>query len=153
MTYTVYEKLNTASISNIWHSNLKITWKRGEKQNDVPVIDPVVVSTFSDPYFDTFDPYYFLFSCEHNVLWCYQSTEQRIQTAAVKARGYLEAKLPTMTNEYSLAITTYALVLAQSTMAETALHKLNGRAINKGKRERRVHREYYSIRVFLYGKV
>ncbi|XP_064609177.1 LOW QUALITY PROTEIN: CD109 antigen-like [Liolophura sinensis] len=59
------------------------------------------------------------------------STEQRIQTAAVKARGYLEAKLPTMTNEYSLAITTYALVLAQSTMAGTALHKLNARAINK----------------------
>lgn len=57
--------------------------------------------------------------------------KQKINIAAAKAQAYLEVHVPTLTNDYVLAITTYALKLAGSNMFPTAFSKLNSRAIVK----------------------
>lgn len=62
-----------------------------------------------------------------------QSIREKIQNAAMKARIYLESQINTVTDEYVLAIASYALSLAGSSQADAAFAKLNNDAIVKGK--------------------
>ncbi|XP_069130827.1 CD109 antigen-like isoform X2 [Argopecten irradians] len=55
----------------------------------------------------------------------------RIQSAADKAKTYLEGEVARMTDHYGLAICTYALSLAQSSAAGTTFHKLVASAVTK----------------------
>ena len=54
------------------------------------------------------------------------------KSAIDKARSYLENQLSTTTNNYTLAVMTYALVLAGSSRAGEAMSKLEAIAIKKG---------------------
>ncbi|XP_033743827.1 CD109 antigen-like isoform X3 [Pecten maximus] len=55
----------------------------------------------------------------------------RIQSAATKAKTYLEGEVAHMTDPYGLAISTYALTLAQSSVSGSVFHKLMASAIRK----------------------
>ncbi|XP_033743834.1 CD109 antigen-like [Pecten maximus] len=55
----------------------------------------------------------------------------RIQSAANKAKSYLEGEVVHMTDTYGLAICTYALTLAQSSASGSVFHKLMASAIRK----------------------
>ena len=46
--------------------------------------------------------------------------------------SYLERNLPTLTDAYELAITTYALSLAKSSLADIAYGKMNAAANSSG---------------------
>lgn len=51
----------------------------------------------------------------------------------MKARSYLEQQISTITDDYALAIASYALALSRSSDAATVFTKLNSDAIVKGK--------------------
>ncbi|XP_060581140.1 CD109 antigen-like isoform X3 [Ruditapes philippinarum] len=59
------------------------------------------------------------------------SIQQRINNAVTKATGYVESQLSTTTDDYALAISSFALRLAKSSSADTAYAKLNNDAIVK----------------------
>lgn len=58
-------------------------------------------------------------------------TKVDISRAAAKAQAYLEAHVASMTDDYVLAITSYALRLANSAMFSTVFNKFNNHAIIK----------------------
>ena len=58
--------------------------------------------------------------------------QNKVGYSAAMAQNYLESQLASMTNDYTLAITSYALKLANSRMFSTAFAKLNSHAIIKG---------------------
>ena len=61
-----------------------------------------------------------------------QTIQQKIKGAITKASAYIEAQIPTTTDDYTLAIGSYALTLAKRTSATQAFQKLNQDAIVKG---------------------
>ncbi|XP_053399009.1 CD109 antigen-like isoform X3 [Mercenaria mercenaria] len=60
------------------------------------------------------------------------SIQQRINKAVTMATGYVESQLSTTSDDYALAISSYALRLAKSSHADAAYTKLNNDAIVKG---------------------
>lgn len=78
-----------------------------------------------------------------------QSIQQRINAAATKAQTYLESQMSVMTDDYVLAIASYALKLAHSSMFTTAFTKLNNDAIIRGKNLAKTT-EYWFFRVCVY---
>ena len=71
-----------------------------------------------------------------------QSFQQKINTAAAKAQAYLEAQISAVTDDYVLAIASYALKLAKSSAFTTAFAKLNNDAIVKGNKIIRIDIKY-----------
>ena len=69
---------------------------------------------------------------DYYVLFCLQSFQQKINTAAAKAQHYLESQIASVTDDYVLAIASYALKLAKSTSFTTAFAKLNNDTIVRG---------------------
>ena len=65
-------------------------------------------------------------------MFCLQSFQQKINTAAAKAQHYLESQIASVTDDYVLAIASYALKLAKSTSFPTAFAKLNNDTIVRG---------------------
>ena len=65
-------------------------------------------------------------------MFCLQSFQQKINTAASKAQHYLESQIASVTDDYVLAIASYALKLAKSTSFTTAFAKLNNDTIVRG---------------------
>ncbi|XP_071127944.1 CD109 antigen-like isoform X2 [Mytilus edulis] len=57
--------------------------------------------------------------------------QEKLQNAAMKARSYLEQQISTITDDYALAIASYALALSRSSDAATVFTKLNSDAIVK----------------------
>ncbi|KAK7492650.1 hypothetical protein BaRGS_00016129, partial [Batillaria attramentaria] len=57
---------------------------------------------------------------------------QRVTAAETKAIAYLKQELPTVTDDYILAIVSYALTLAQDSAAQSAFANLEGHAIVEG---------------------
>lgn len=57
---------------------------------------------------------------------------QRIQTASHKAVTYLEGRVSQLTDDYALAIASYALALAKSGSATSTFTRLNNDAVVKG---------------------
>ncbi|KAK7473608.1 hypothetical protein BaRGS_00035155 [Batillaria attramentaria] len=62
-----------------------------------------------------------------------QGARQRVKDAQVKAVDYLKHQLPTITDNYVLAIVSYALTLAGDPAARTTLTRLENNAIVEGK--------------------
>ncbi|XP_076447000.1 CD109 antigen-like [Babylonia areolata] len=56
---------------------------------------------------------------------------QRVQEAKVKAVTFLKGQLPTVTDDYLLAMVTYALTLASDPTAPAALQRLAGHAVTR----------------------
>lgn len=66
------------------------------------------------------------------ILW-WQGVKQQVDTAINKATSYLTSQLTTIQSDpYALAVTTYALYLAGSPNADTALAMLDKLAIIQG---------------------
>ena len=63
---------------------------------------------------------------------CHQGISQRVTTAKNKAIAYLKHELPHLTDDYILAMTTYALTLAGDSAAASAFTRLLGHAVVKG---------------------
>lgn len=61
-----------------------------------------------------------------------QTIQPKINAAALKAQRYLESQIASVTDDYVLAIASYALKLAGSSSFPTAFNKLNNNAIVKG---------------------
>ncbi|KAK7473610.1 hypothetical protein BaRGS_00035157, partial [Batillaria attramentaria] len=62
-----------------------------------------------------------------------QGARQRVKDAQVKAVDYLKQQLPSITDNYVLAIVSYALALAGDPAARTTLTRLENNAIVEGK--------------------
>lgn len=65
-------------------------------------------------------------------MFYFQIFQHRINVAVAKAQAYLERQVSSMTDDYVLAITSYALKLANSSFFDVAFNKLNSHAILKG---------------------
>ncbi|XP_076446304.1 CD109 antigen-like [Babylonia areolata] len=59
------------------------------------------------------------------------SLSQHVQEAKVKAVTFLKGQLPTVTDDYLLAVVTYALTLASDPTAPAALQRLAGHAVTR----------------------
>ena len=68
----------------------------------------------------------------HPMPLCHQGISQRVTTAKSKAIAYLKQQLPHLTDDYILAMTTYALTLAGDSAAASAFTRLLGNAVVKG---------------------
>lgn len=68
----------------------------------------------------------------HWSITCVQAVNSLIEGAKLKAISYLKQNLHTITDNYLLAMTTYALTLARDPSAETAFTRLQEHAIVKG---------------------
>lgn len=69
---------------------------------------------------------------KHNFHHFLQNIQQKINTAAAKAQTYLESQISKVTDDYVLAIASYALKLAGSSMFTTAFNKLKNDAVVRG---------------------
>ena len=69
---------------------------------------------------------------KHNFHHSLQNIQQKINTAATKAQTYLESQISQVTDDYVLAIASYALKLAGSSMFTTAFNKLKNDAVVRG---------------------
>jgi len=68
-----------------------------------------------------------------SVLFCCQVSQHQFQNAVNNARRYLESQLTSVRDDpYALSIITYALLLAGSAKATSAVTMLNDLAIIKG---------------------
>ena len=61
-----------------------------------------------------------------------QGISQRVTAAKGKAIAYLKRELPHITDDYILAMTTYALTLAGDSSASSAFARLTSDAVVKG---------------------
>nr|KAG5689536.1 hypothetical protein BaRGS_008911 [Batillaria attramentaria] len=96
-------------------------------QIDVEVIARAVDWLVARQNYDGSFPEYGI--VQHRLL---QGARQRVKDAQVKAVDYLKQQLPSITDNYVLAIVSYALALAGDPAARTTLTRLENNAIVEG---------------------